>query len=647
MLVYSQGAMGTTGGTSAASPSFAGVMALIVQKYGRVGNANVKLYQLGQAQYGSSGPAVFHDITSGNNNVPGETGWSGATGWDEVTGLGTPDVTALVNNWGGSATTYSISGSAGTTGATVSTTGQTATSDSSNNYSLTGLAAGTYTVTPSKSGCTFSPASSSVTISTANVTGVNFTASCTAPTYSISGNAGTTSATVTIGSTTTTSDSSSNFTASGFANGTYTVTPSKSGCTFSPASSSVTVSSANVTGVNFTASCGGGGTGLTNGNFETGSLSPWTSSGTTSVISSGAHGGTYAAQLGSTSPSTDITLAQTFTLPANASTLSFWVKIVCPDTITYDWVTATLKDNSTAATTTPLAKTCTNTGAWQQVTANVSANAGHSVTLTLANHDDNYAGDATYSQWDDVTVTTSTPTYSISGSAGTSGATVSTTGASATSDASNNYTLSGLANGTYTVTPSKSGCTFSPTSQSVSVSSANVTGVNFTAACSGPTTLLSDGFEAAGWTTTQVSGTAGAWSIVTASSYPSISAHGGTHWADFNSYTSASGNKTRIQRTAGVAVASSYTTVTLKFWMYHETGYSTANDTVQAVVSTNGGSTWTNVGSAVSRYNGTTGWAQVSVDISAYKGQTVNVGFQGNSAYGNDEYLDDVTIVAQ
>lgn len=102
MLVYSQKAMATTGGTSAASPSFAGVMALVVQKYGRQGNANTTLYTLGNAQYASGGTAVFHDITSGNNNVPGLTGWTATTGWDEVTGLGTPDVTALVNNWNGS-----------------------------------------------------------------------------------------------------------------------------------------------------------------------------------------------------------------------------------------------------------------------------------------------------------------------------------------------------------------------------------------------------------------------------------------------------------------------------------------------------------------------------------------------------------------
>src|SRR5207253_4822181 len=74
--------------------------------------------------------------------------------------------------------------------------------------------------------------------------------------------------------------------------------------------------------------------------------------------------------------------------------------------------------------------------------------------------------------------TSTTATFSISGSAGAAGATLSTGSVSATSDASNNYTLSGLAAGTYNVTPSKSGCTFSPASSSVTITSANVTGVN-------------------------------------------------------------------------------------------------------------------------------------------------------------------------
>ena len=77
-------------------------------------------------------------------------------------------------------------------------------------------------------------------------------------------------------------------------------------------------------------------------------------------------------------------------------------------------------------------------------------------------------------------------TYTVSGTittsagAGISGVTVSTGSASATTNASGAYTLTGIANGTYTLTPSLSGYTFSPASRSVTVSSANVTGQNFT-----------------------------------------------------------------------------------------------------------------------------------------------------------------------
>jgi pseudomonalisin len=87
-------------GTSAASPSFAGLMALIVQKTGsRQGNANTVLYPLGASQFTRTGPVVFHDITSGNNSVPGLTGFSCTPGYDRVTGLGSVDATALINNW--------------------------------------------------------------------------------------------------------------------------------------------------------------------------------------------------------------------------------------------------------------------------------------------------------------------------------------------------------------------------------------------------------------------------------------------------------------------------------------------------------------------------------------------------------------------
>ena len=80
-------------------------------------------------------------------------------------------------------------------------------------------------------------------------------------------------------------------------------------------------------------------------------------------------------------------------------------------------------------------------------------------------------------------------THSISGkvtldNAGLSGVTMALTGASsatATTDAGGNYTFAGLANGSYIVTPSRTGFTFSPTDNTQTVSGADITGVNFTA----------------------------------------------------------------------------------------------------------------------------------------------------------------------
>jgi len=248
---------------------------------------------------------------------------------------------------------------------------------------------------------------------------------------------------------------------------------------------------------------------------------------------------------------------------------------------------------------------------------------------------------------------TAVTTYSISGTisgAVSVGVTMTLTGAGTGTTATTTggtYTFSGLANGTYTVTPSLSGYTFSPTSSSNTISGANITGVNFTSTASAATTLFTNGFESStGWAQTDTSGTAGTWSLVTSGTYPTCSVHGGSYMAMFNSYTSANGSATRYYRTSGFAVAGTYTTVTLKFYMYHDTGYSTDADSVQVQVSTNG-TTWTSVGSAINRYSATNGWVQASIDLSAYKGQTVYLGFLGTSKYGDNIYLDDVTVVGQ
>jgi hypothetical protein len=142
---------------------------------------------------------------------------------------------------------------------------------------------------------------------------------------------------------------------------------------------------------------------IVNPGFETGNISGWTTAGTTSVVSGGAHSGTYSARVGGTSPTSgDSSISQTFTVPTGQAQLSFWYQVHCPDTVTYDWATATLKDNTTNTTTTVLAKTCTNSGSWVQSSAGVIA--GHGYTLTLISHDDNYSSDPTYTLYDDVVV---------------------------------------------------------------------------------------------------------------------------------------------------------------------------------------------------------------------------------------------------
>jgi len=83
-------------GTSAAAPTFAGMMALLVQQSGHQGSVNQTLYAL--AARNDVG-LIFHDVTSGNNSVPGQTGYDAGAGWDPVTGLGSVDAANLIANW--------------------------------------------------------------------------------------------------------------------------------------------------------------------------------------------------------------------------------------------------------------------------------------------------------------------------------------------------------------------------------------------------------------------------------------------------------------------------------------------------------------------------------------------------------------------
>jgi sugar lactone lactonase YvrE len=94
------------GGTSAAAPAFAGILALAVQKYGLLGQANYTLYPLAVQH-----PTAFHDLTLGNNAVQCQqgtsnclssgylSGYAAGTGYDQASGLGSIDGSQLINSW--------------------------------------------------------------------------------------------------------------------------------------------------------------------------------------------------------------------------------------------------------------------------------------------------------------------------------------------------------------------------------------------------------------------------------------------------------------------------------------------------------------------------------------------------------------------
>jgi hypothetical protein len=102
------------GGTSFAAPSFAGLLAIMEQNFatgGGLGNINPALYQL--AANSTTYTKAFHDITTGNNQVPCTTGstncptgsnpvigYTAGTGYDQATGLGSVDANNLATAFG-------------------------------------------------------------------------------------------------------------------------------------------------------------------------------------------------------------------------------------------------------------------------------------------------------------------------------------------------------------------------------------------------------------------------------------------------------------------------------------------------------------------------------------------------------------------
>ena len=146
------------------------------------------------------------------------------------------------------------------TGVTISantTITTTTTTDTSGSYFLSGLDAGSYTLTPTRTNFVFTPASLNVTVSNANLSGQDFSGTQTS--YSVTGkivdaqSSPMTDVTVSDGAGhTTATDATGVYVLNGLSNGSYTLVPTRRGYTFTPASHSVTVQQQDVSGKDFT-----------------------------------------------------------------------------------------------------------------------------------------------------------------------------------------------------------------------------------------------------------------------------------------------------------------------------------------------------------------------------------------------------------
>jgi RHS repeat-associated protein len=164
------------------------------------------------------------------------------------------------------AATYTMSGIATLNGAALSNvtvwvngaSPSATTTDASGMWSMSGLINATYAVGASKNAYSFYPASQAVVVNFANVTNVNFAAGWAIAVQVTVNSAGLAGVTVSTTSRTAVTDTSGLASLTGLSNGTYTVTPSRSGYTFSPTSYSVTISGGNSNLKTFAATPTGG-----------------------------------------------------------------------------------------------------------------------------------------------------------------------------------------------------------------------------------------------------------------------------------------------------------------------------------------------------------------------------------------------------
>jgi len=155
---------------------------------------------------------------------------------------------------------------------------------------------------------------------------------------------------------------------------------------------------------------------IANGDFETGSLDPWTLCGVKppTITSAQAHGGRYSALLGTVGfgqePYGDSCLYQAITIPANAisANLTFWYMPVSQDENIYsDWQEAEIR-NEQGIREERIFKVCANTWQWTPVFYDLTLYKGRTIQLWFNVRQDGWY-DPTAMYLDDVKVDVAMP----------------------------------------------------------------------------------------------------------------------------------------------------------------------------------------------------------------------------------------------
>jgi hypothetical protein len=452
----------------------------------------------------------FNGVADGSYTLtPSQAGYSYTPAVLSVTLSGAHNLAA---NFTSAVPTFPVSGTvAGAPGVSVTLSGaatQTTTADASGNYNFAAVPNGTYTVTPSGPGVAVTPTSQGITVNGAAVSNVNFTAVQTLFTISgtVTGGAGTTVALSGNSSSSVVADSSGNYTFAGLTVGRYTVSPvTTPGIVFNPGTVTVVLNGTNVSGVNFTipqnCPCD---------TFWLSSVVPaQTDSGDVHSVELGvkfrvdadayitglrfykaaANTGTHLGRIW-TSAGTLLGTA-TFTNESDSGwqQVSFSTPIAVAANTTYvasyfapaGHYAADLRYFTNAGVDSPPVHALANNVDGQNGVFSYSAT-GAFPSQSLQNNAVNYWVDVIYSP---------TSTYSITGAisgAGGPAAKVTLSGASSavtTADASGNFSLAGLVNGSYVVTPSATGYVLSPTSQNVTINNAHALALSFSSTAAG------------------------------------------------------------------------------------------------------------------------------------------------------------------